>query len=57
MDVPQEPMRYKSDLFFGSENNPVSVSLAFLSSGLFPIKERRVVDRAKSMMINIKLTG
>ena len=27
MDVPQEPVRYKSDLLFGSENDPVSVSL------------------------------
>ena len=27
MDVPQEPVRYKSHLLFGVENDPVSVSL------------------------------
>ncbi|WP_298941380.1 hypothetical protein [uncultured Psychromonas sp.] len=40
MDVPQESVRYKSDLLFGSENDPVSVSLAFLGSGFFSGKRK-----------------
>ena len=40
MDVPQELVRYKSDLLFGSENDPMSVSLAFLGSGFFSSKIR-----------------
>jgi len=32
MDVPQEPVRYKSNLLFGAENDPVSVSLLTFSS-------------------------
>ncbi|WP_298943988.1 hypothetical protein [uncultured Psychromonas sp.] len=40
MDVPQELVRYKSDLLFGSENDPMSVSLAFLGTGFFSGKRK-----------------
>ncbi|WP_298941379.1 hypothetical protein [uncultured Psychromonas sp.] len=41
MNVPQESVSDKSDLLFGSENDPVSVYLAFLGSGFFSSKRKR----------------
>ena len=40
MDVPQEPVRYKSHLLFGFENDSASVLLTFLGAGFFSDKRK-----------------
>ena len=40
MNVPYEPVCYKGYLLFGSENDPVSVSLTFLGTGFSSDQEK-----------------